>query len=329
MSVSSPIVSVVIPTYNCGPYINQAVESVLAQENCRYELIVIDDGSTDETKAQLQIFGDRLLYIYQDNAGVSKARNHGLSQATGKYVVFLDADDLFLPNRLAAQVTVFEQGLQLDDQLGIVHSGWVRVDANNQVLKEIYPWEATPTLTLESWLKYKPVLPSAMMFRKDWLDHVNGFNPDLSAAEDVDLSVRLALEGCTACWLKDVTTGYRQHGNSAMGRGINQAIALNHVMDTVFAHPRLPKDIQLMEHQIRYGTLVWLAWYLHHTNRPQEMAYYLDQSRQYAPYARTTLITHWIQSFCEYSQQWGTPLNTPDLVASPEWQHIVKSLLYS
>lgn len=328
MNDSSPLVSIIIPTYNGAAYITQAIESVFAQADCTYELIIVDDGSTDDTHATLLPFVDRLHYIYQDNAGVSQARNHGLSQASGKYIAFLDADDFFLPHKLSRQVTLFETELQQDQNLGIVHSGWVRVDENGKAIADVCPWETTPELTLETWLKYKPVLPSAMMFRKDWLDRVQGFNPTLSAAEDVDLAVRLALEGCTARWLQEVTTGYRQHGNSAMGRGINQAQALNHIMHHVFSHPMLPPHLQLMEHQVRYGTLVWLAWYLYHTHQLQAMAEYLEKSRQYAPYNRTALMVNWIQCFGEYSHQWGVPLDTPSLMQSPEWQRIVKSLLY-
>lgn len=328
MSVSLPLVSVIIPTYNCAFYITQAIESVLSQTECSYELIVIDDGSTDNTQAELWSLGDYIHYIYQDNAGVSDARNRGLQEATGKYVAFLDADDFFLPHKLSTQVRIFEERLLEDEQLAIVHSGWVKVDANNQVIQDIRPWEFAPNLTLENWLKYKPVLPSAMMFRRDWLNHVNGFNPSLSAAEDVDLAVRLALAGGTACWLEEITTGYRQHGNSAMGKGISQANALHHIMDHVFNHHHLPQELRLMEHQIRYGTLVWLAWYLHHTNHAEEMADYLEESRQYAPYTRTALMLNWIKSFDEYSQQWNTQLDTPALVESPEWQRVVYSLLH-
>ena len=242
-------------------------------------------------------------------------------------MAFLDADDFFLPGKLAAQVKTFEAALVHDANLGIVHSGWVRVDPQGKPLMEVRPWETTPDLTLENWLKYKPVLPSAMLFRKDWLDHVGGFDPILSAAEDVDLAVRLALAGCSACWLKDVTTGYRQHGESAMGQGSDQAIALAKVLDTTFSHPQLPKAIQLMEYQIRYGTLVWLAWYLYHTKQPQDMADYLQQSCLYSPHCHSAQLINWIESFDQFSTSWGYSLDVKALTESPDWQKLAQFVL--
>ena len=242
-------------------------------------------------------------------------------------MAFLDADDFFLPGKLAAQVKTFEAALVHDANLGIVHSGWVRVDPQGKPLMEVRPWETTPDLTLENWLKYKPVLPSAMLFRKDWLDHVGGFDPILSAAEDVDLAVRLALAGCSACWLKDVTTGYRQHGESAMGQGIAQAIALAKVLDTTFSHNQLTKANHLMEYQIRYGTLVWLAWYLYHTKQPQDMADYLQQSCLYSPHCHSAQLINWIESFDQFSTSWGYSLDVKALTESPDWQKLAQFVL--
>ena len=327
MTVHSLLISVVIPTYNSAQYITRAIDSVLAQEGCVYEVIVIDDGSTDNTRSLLQSYGDRIRYVYQKNQGVSAARNHGIQIAQGAYIAFLDADDLFLDGKLAAQLHRFETALPQNPNLGIVHSGWVRVNAEADPLMEVCPWETTPDLNLETWLKYKPVLPSAMMFRKDWLTNVNGFDTRLSAAEDVDLVVRLALEGCTACWLPHITTAYRQHSNSAMGRGIDQAKALSKIMEMVFNHPNISKDIQLLEYQIRYGTLVWLAWYLYQTGFPRDMVHYLTESRQYSPHLHTGQMINWVESFCEFSQAWGETLDVNGLVALPEWQTLIQELL--
>ncbi|MFH0731641.1 MAG: glycosyltransferase [Candidatus Omnitrophota bacterium] len=103
------LVSVIIPTYNNASFISEAVDSVLAQTYTDYEIVVIDDGSTDNTKEILSKYNNKIRYFYQENKGVSSARNLGIRQATGEYIAFLDADDLMLPDRLDELVRFSEQ----------------------------------------------------------------------------------------------------------------------------------------------------------------------------------------------------------------------------
>ena len=107
---SAPLVTVIIPTYNYGRYISEAVESVLAQSFPRGELevIVIDDGSTDDTRERVGLYGERVRYVFQDNQGKASATRLGVELARGKYLFNLDADDLFLPGKISAAVEVFE-----------------------------------------------------------------------------------------------------------------------------------------------------------------------------------------------------------------------------
>lgn len=100
MSVTAPRFSVIIPAYNSAATIATAIDSVLAQTWPAHELIVVDDGSTDATAERIRAYGERVRYVHQPNAGVSAARNHGIRVATGDWLAFLDADDLYLPDRL-------------------------------------------------------------------------------------------------------------------------------------------------------------------------------------------------------------------------------------
>ncbi|WP_204368611.1 glycosyltransferase family 2 protein [Neosynechococcus sphagnicola] len=95
MKLTAPHVSIVIPVYNCERYIHQALTSILSQSYPSYEVIVVDDGSTDQTRQQLQLFWPLICYEYQPNQGVSSARNRGINLAKGELVAFLDADDVF------------------------------------------------------------------------------------------------------------------------------------------------------------------------------------------------------------------------------------------
>src|SRR6476659_7001862 len=101
------LVSVIMPAFNAGKYISDAIQSVIQQTYNNWELIVIDDGSTDTTAAIIKEFiasDDRIKYLYQENGGPGKARNKGLKEAKGIYVAFLDADDLWLPEKLREQL---------------------------------------------------------------------------------------------------------------------------------------------------------------------------------------------------------------------------------
>lgn len=315
-----PRVSVIIPTYNCDRYLAEAIESVLAQSYQDYELLVIDDGSTDTTPSILAAYGDRLRSITQENQGVAVARNHGLKLAQGEFIAFLDADDVLLPHKLADQIKVFDSCDQTGNPIGIVHSGWRRITHQGHPLMDVEPWHTVPHLTLENWLQWKPVLPSAMMFRRDWLIKADGFDPRFPPAEDTDLVLRLALMGCKTQWLKTITVSYRQHEDSAMHKGLPQARSLTGVINQFFSHPQLPPKIRYMEKDVRYSTNVWIAWYLYYTHHPTDMSEYLKQSWNQSPYPAIDTIIHWTESFSAFSKSWGAELDINTLCQTPEWQ---------
>lgn len=127
----SGLVSVIIPTYNRAQLAGRAVRSALAQTYRPLEIIVVDDGSTDDTAAVLRAFGDRIQVIRQANQGRSLARNHGLAAATGEYVAFLDSDDVWSPDALAAEVEV----LHANPRAGICYSWWQLVTQDGQLLR--------------------------------------------------------------------------------------------------------------------------------------------------------------------------------------------------
>src|SRR4051795_3380132 len=107
MGTDFPLVSVVIPNYNYGRYVRQAVDSVLAQTYPSVEIIVVDDGSSDDSVALLQSYGSSIKLVAQSNGGVHKARNRGIEESKGEFVAFLDADDWWEPTKLARQMELF------------------------------------------------------------------------------------------------------------------------------------------------------------------------------------------------------------------------------
>lgn len=320
---AEPTVGVIIPAYNCDRYIAQAVDSVLEQKDCQFEIIVIDDGSTDSTAEVLEQYGDRIRYIKQKNQGVAAARNHGIAIARADLIAFLDADDYFMPGKLASQAAIL---LNRPD-VGMVHSGWQRVDAEGNKILDVCPWEQIPELDLTNWLRWKPVLPSAMMFRREWLQYVGGFDPRFPPAEDTNLVLKLALKGCKTAWLRQITVYYRQHEESAMHKGLPQARSLMAVTNDFFAQPSLPPEVQLMEQSVRYGTLIWIAWYLNYTGHKAETIEYLKQAWEYRPHTGVETIVTWVESFAEFACNWGVKFDVSDLTNSAEWQQLVQWII--
>lgn len=318
-----PRVSVIIPAYNCDRYITQAIDSVLSQDFWSYEVVVVDDGSTDSTAQKLAYYGSQIRVIRQGNHGVSAARNHGIEVARGELIAFLDADDYFLPFKLAHQVLQFEA----HPTVGIVHSGWRRVSQDGTPLIDVTPWEDVPNLNLEEWLRWKPVLPSAMMFRRHWLDACGGFDQRFSQAEDTDLVLRLAAMGCQSIWLPEVTVCYRQHPQSASQSGIAQVRAIATILDELYQRPDLPPSVQRLERQIRYNTFVWGAWYLYKTQEYGELVEVLKKAWRFRLYPPVTTLTNWIESFAEFSRRSGESFDADQLGRSPEWQQLMQSLM--
>jgi glycosyltransferase involved in cell wall biosynthesis len=180
-------VSVIIPTYNRARIIKEAVDSVLAQDYKDFELIVVDDGSSDNTAEVLTGYGDDVRVIFQENKGVSAARNRGIAEACGELVAFLDSDDLWLPQKLSAQVEFFNQ--RTDALICQTEEIWVR----NGIRVNPRQRHKKP-----SGMIFKPSLglclvsPSAVMIRRDLLDRTGGFDETLPACEDYDLWLRIS-----------------------------------------------------------------------------------------------------------------------------------------
>src|SRR5712672_3063531 len=125
-----PKVSIIIPAYNQARFLGVAIESALRQTFSDLEVIVIDDGSTDQTRQVAAGFGDRIRYIHQDNTGLPGARNRGIRESSGEYLCFLDSDDFYHPDKLQRQVEL----LDADPEIGFVYCDIVTTDEAGQPL---------------------------------------------------------------------------------------------------------------------------------------------------------------------------------------------------
>ena len=190
-----PVVSVIIPTYNRAAYIAEAIRSVQAQTFRGVEIIVADDGSTDNTAEVIAGFGDVVTYITLPHQGLPAAtRNAGLRAARGEFVAFLDSDDLFLPNKLALQLAVFET----HPEAGLVYSnGHFFRDYPNQPTGYVLDGLPTPSVDVfPELVRGNFLAPPAVLVRRVCMDTVGLFDerPDFFAVEDYDLWLRIAAQ---------------------------------------------------------------------------------------------------------------------------------------
>ncbi len=179
--------SVIIPTFNRAAFLREAIDSVLAQTEKDFELIIVDDGSTDYTRELVAEYGDRVRYVFQPNAGPSAARNLGIRHASGKLITFLDSDDLWLPHKLARQ----REWMAAHPQARLCYTDeiWIRrgVRVNQKKIHAksggwIYP------LCLPRCI----ISPSSVLMRRELFDAVGLFDEQLPVCEDYDLWLRVA-----------------------------------------------------------------------------------------------------------------------------------------
>lgn len=211
-----PKVSVIIPTYNCKEYVTIATESVLAQTFKDYELIVVDDGSTDETSQVLEQYEDRITYIYQENRERSAARNTGIRASSGEYLAFLDADDTWLPNKLEQQVTILDQ----DSDIVLTYCQALYIDSCGNPVQYLGKWatlDDQPNIVIADQSR-ELILGNAVvgggstvMVRASLLTAIGLFDETLSYPEDWDLWARLSRQGPFAYIPKPLAC-YRVYG---------------------------------------------------------------------------------------------------------------------
>lgn len=218
----SPRVSVVIPAYNAAWCVARAIDSVLAQSFRDFELIVVDDGSTDATAEVLSRYGSALQIISKPNGGMSSARNAGIGAAKGYYVAFLDADDRWLPEKLARQLELLEK----HPDLAFCAAVATLEDPTGMKIGEWRGHAGSPAGVSEVFSNHGAVAggASAVVAKRHLVAELGGFDETLAGAEDTDLWIRLAGRGGFACIEAPLVIVLRRPGSAsrdldAMRRG--------------------------------------------------------------------------------------------------------------
>jgi glycosyltransferase involved in cell wall biosynthesis len=227
-------VSVVIPTYNYGHFVVEAVESVLAQTYRDLEIIVVDDGSTDDTRKRLEPFMDRIRYIHQQNQGLSTARNAGIHAAKGEWIAFLDSDDLWHPRKLEVQMPYLAEhpdvALLATDSVTDLSGGWPEIAVDFDPPAE--------RIRLEDIVICSQFGVCSVVVRRECFEKSGLFDTELRSAEDRDMWIRIACHYPVAK-LQVPLWWYRKHISSMSFVADRMITNQRKVLQKTFARDRL------------------------------------------------------------------------------------------
>jgi glycosyltransferase involved in cell wall biosynthesis len=268
-----PKVSVVIPAYNAMTYLPKTLDSVLQQSFTDFEVLLINDGSTDSIESWFTtVNDDRVRLISQANQGLPGARNTGIKEAQGDYVAFIDADDLWEPTKLEKQVRC----LDAKPEVGLVYAWTLLIDQDGNSIGTVTAAQAEGNVWEQLLLGDVVGSGSAAMIRRICFDQVGMFDTELTSIEDCDMWVRIAAHYPFAV-IKEVLVYYRQHP-SGMSRNYDRMAQNSRLkIDKNFA--QVPLNMLYLRPRAYGHAFLWLAWKIIFEGGP------IDRASHYAQHA--------------------------------------------
>ncbi len=271
-------ISAIIPTYNYGRFLRDAIDSALAQTYPAIEIIVVDDGSTDDTPQILDSYGERIRVIRQNNQGVGAARNAGIAAARGEYLAFLDSDDIWKPEKLERDIARFEA----DPGLGMVHCGAETFDNTGKTLfvslTGMEGWVAPDLLRLEREVISAP--GSGTVVPKRVAEEVGGYDPRLQPSEDWDFCYRVATRYRLG-FVPEILVRYRLHGNGIHLNIPRMENGMLMALEKAFASPD-PTVQSLRKHSYGHIHRVLAGCYFQ-SRKPGQFLRHVFKSLRYDP----------------------------------------------
>ncbi len=227
-----PLVSVIIPTYNRAELICETIENIFQQTYPNIELIIVDDGSTDNTQSVLRSYGNKIRSVFQENRGPSAARNRGIAVAMGEIIAFQDSDDVWHPTKIERQVSLLQRGG--DSVVCCLCNS--TVELTGHVVRSFEYAPVSPPIEEGVWLNVTEVLATrcilfnqAAAVRRKVLLRIGGFDESFRVMEDVELALRLSLEGPWAFIREPLATRVQKFERSLMHEATETIVAENMV----------------------------------------------------------------------------------------------------
>jgi glycosyltransferase involved in cell wall biosynthesis len=248
-------VTAVIPCFNSAPYVGAAVESALRQTYADIEVVVVNDGSTDDFEQAIRPFERRIRVIGQANRGLSAARNAAVAATDSEFVAYLDADDLWEPRKIERQVKLLES----TGAIGLVHTGVVHVDSDSRPMKDAkIQWSPPDRITLVNLLEHNIITASSVLHRRSAFDGRQLFALELNICSDWDLWLRMLAAGHQIGYVDEVLTRYRIHGTNMSRQTERLLIERAVVMERVLATSS-DEEVRSTAERLRLASLCDLA----------------------------------------------------------------------
>jgi glycosyltransferase involved in cell wall biosynthesis len=273
----APLVSVIIPTYNREKIITRAIDSVFAQTYRDFEIVVLDDGSQDNTRAVAQAYGPKVHYFYQDNKGIAGARNAGMHQTAGDYIAFLDSDDYWLPGKLEQQMALFSQ----HPEYGMVgcQCGSVQIDGT-------YREKNRPGKS--GWILYDLfnknfIRTSSAVITRACLEKVGGFDETLREGEEYDYWLRIAAEFAIG-FINEPLTVYVDNTDGMSTDSLTGRLHRLKVLEKKYLKKKIPP--QMYRRRIADTCHYIGRHYIEKGNRPEGIAYLKKAQKLYPAYLK-------------------------------------------
>lgn len=267
-----PLVSVIIPVYNRLTHLHAAIESVLAQTHRPIEIIVVDDGSTEDVRKHLEPYADRIIYLEKEHGGVASTRNAGVGRATGEFIAFLDDDDVFLPEKLEKQVAV----LRDHPEIALVYSDEYLLDEAGRMTETSQQKDRIPPLPsgfiARDFFMDSFIALMTVTVRRSVFDEVGGFDESMLYNEDDDLWFRIMLQHPARC-SGYVSGARRLHGlNMSKDRTMMSYYQLHCIDKYIKQYPGFVKDNgEAVLQRIRYVFSLYISMSLLSFHLPRVM----------------------------------------------------------
>ena len=305
---NTPLVSVIIPAFNSGGWLAQAIDSALSQTYPNREIVVVNDGSTDlNTREVAHRYLPSITYIERENGGVAAARNTGIEASTGELIALLDQDDVWLPHKLEVEVRAW----LARQHVALVHSSYHLIDeeghrigtqGDQKWLSRLREREYKP---LPGLLMDVPICSATTLFPRNILDEVGMLDPALSGTDDWDLWLRMAAGGYTFYCIGEPLAEYRTHAANT-SRNIDLMVnGVLRTLDKFYSLPSVPTSALRCRAQVYFNRHAWATSLYYGAGRTDSAQNHLRLAARYYPQGLAT--GRFLQSLIHACHQAGGP----------------------